>query len=155
MSEPSFAAGFALALLELAVSKNASRSELLERSAIAAEDLEDQNKRIPLSKYAALMRSAKELSGDAALALHFGEAVDIAELSVVGMIARSAETAAESLALMNRYARLIADVDTEGSDRLQLVREDGQLWMLDTRTYPNAFPEGQAMIRTETAAMRA
>jgi AraC-like DNA-binding protein len=149
MADPSIAAGFARGLLELAASKGADRNQLLERSSISPGDLEDQDNRIPFPKYVALMRSAKALSGDPALALHFGESFDTGELSVVGQLTRSAETAAEGLALMNRYTRLILDVDIEGADRLRLVREKQRLWMVDTRSNPNEFPEA-----TESAFAR-
>ena len=156
MADPSVVAGFARGLLELAVSKGVDRRALLERSEISAEELDDQDKRIPLPKYIALLRSAKALSGDPALALHFGEAFDIGDLSVVGLLAGSAGTVAEGLALMNRYTRLIIDLDIEGADRLQFVREKRRLWLVDTRRNPNEYPEltESAFARMASSARR-
>ena len=142
MPEPSISAGFARALMELAVSKGASRRLLAERSGIDPEDLQDQDHRIPFAKYVALMRAGKELSNDPALALHFGESFDIAELSIVGLIGQTCETFADAFAQLNRYERLIADVDgVAAGNRLVLSRESGQVWLIDTRKILNDFPE--------------
>jgi AraC-like DNA-binding protein len=128
--------------MELAVSKGASRERLAERSGIDPAELQDQDNRIPFARFVALMRAGKELCNDPALALHFGEAFDIAELSIVGLIGQAAETFAEALAQLNRYRRLIADVDgVAAGDRLVLSRDAGQLWLIDRRENPNDFPE--------------
>lgn len=141
MREPTVAAGFARALLELAVQKGASREALIARSGIDPELLGDQDNRVPLPSYVKLMRAGKELSGDPALALHFGESFDISELSIVGLIGRSCETVAEAFAQLNRYARLVIEVDLGGAERYQLRRENGDLWLIDTRASPNDFLE--------------
>ena len=142
MAEPSIAAGFARALMDLAVSKGASRKLLAERSGIDPKDLRDQDNRIPFAKYVVLMRAGKELCNDPALALHFGEAFEITELSIVGLIAQAAETVADAFAQMNRYERLIADVDgMTAGNRLVLSRSGGETWLIDTRKNPNEFPE--------------
>jgi AraC-like DNA-binding protein len=141
MAEPTVAAGIARGLMQLAVSKGASQDVLAKRSGIDPEELEDQDNRIPLAKYIALMRAGKELAHDPALALHFGEAFDMGELSIVGLIGGASETTADALAQINRYARLVVEVDVGTADRLQLTREGGQLWMADTRKNPNDFPE--------------
>ncbi|MGA7714096.1 MAG: AraC family transcriptional regulator [Rhizomicrobium sp.] len=142
MPKPSIAAGFAKALMDLAVSKGAGRKALAERSAIDLEELQDQDNRIPFAKYVALMHAGQELSHDPALALHFGEAFDITELSIVGLIGQTCVTFAEAFAQMNRYERLIADVDgVSVGNRLVLLRSGEQLWLVDTRKNPNDFPE--------------
>jgi AraC-like DNA-binding protein len=87
------------------------------------------------------MRAGQELSNDPALALHFGETIDMAEMSIVGLIGLAAETGAEGFAQINRYARLVVEVDLGTADRFQLTRSAGQLWIVDTRKNPNDFPE--------------
>jgi AraC-like DNA-binding protein len=157
MREPTIAAGYAQALIQLAVSKGASRTRLAERSEIGPEDLADQDNRVPLAKYIALMRAGQALSGDPALALHFGEAFDIAELSIVGLIGQASETVGEAFAQLNRFSRLVVEVDgVSAGDRLVLSRECGQLWMVDTRENPNAFPEmtESSFARTVCSARR-
>ena len=140
---PSVAAGFARALLELAVSKGANRQLLAELSGIDVADLEDQDRRIPLSSYMALMRAGKEMANDPALALHFGEAYDVSELSIVGLMGYACETAADAFAQLGRYTRLMIDVDVDGKGgaRHVLSREKGRLSLIDTRENPNDFPE--------------
>ncbi|HEY0077593.1 MAG TPA: AraC family transcriptional regulator [Pyrinomonadaceae bacterium] len=144
MFEPTIAAGFACALMELAESKGASRKALAERSRIEPAELQDPDNRIPFEKYVALMRAGKELCNDPALALHFGEAFDCTEISIIGLVGRASETFAEGFSQVNRYARLAAEVELDGDgngDRFQLRHSAGQLWMVDTRKNPNDFPE--------------
>jgi AraC-like DNA-binding protein len=142
MPEPTLAAGFARALIELAVSKGAERKLLAARSAIDPADLQDQDNRIPFAKYVVLMRVCKEICNDPALGLHFGETFELAELSVVGLLGGAAETMAEGFAQVNRYARLAVEIDgAETGDRYQLKRSAGQLWIVDTRPNANDFPE--------------
>jgi len=144
MPEGSVAAGFARALADLAVSKGANRLELAARSGIDPSLLEDQDNRIPFAKYVTLMRVAKELSHDPALALHFGEAYDMTELSIVGLLGQAAVSGAEAFAQLGRYTRLIADIEVEapdGGDRLVFEQKDGETWLVDRRKDPNEFPE--------------
>jgi len=111
MAKPTISARFVRALLELAVSKGASRTALVERSKIDPRRLQDPDNRIPLAKSVALMRAGQELSNDPALALHLGESLGIAELSIVGLIGQACETLAEAFVQMNRYSRLVAEID--------------------------------------------
>ena len=142
MSRPTVSAGYAGALLEFAVSKGADRDRLLARARIAPADLADQDNRIPMDRYVTLMRAAKEATGDRALALHFSEGTRWESFSIVGLISQSAATMGEGLAQLNRYRRLIAEVDVPGGvDRFQVVRCEDGLWLEDRRPDPNAFPE--------------
>src|ERR1035438_7187655 len=97
--------------------------------------------RKPSDLYVALMRAGKELCHDPALALHFGEAFDCAEISIVGLIGGACDTLAEAFAQINRYARLAVEVDLGAADRFQLQRHGQEFWMVDTRKNPNEFPE--------------
>jgi hypothetical protein len=122
MAEPTVGAGYARGLLEFAASKGASRAALFDRSGIQPATLQDQDARIPFRKYVALMQAAKALTGDSALALHYGEAVDIAEVSIIGLIGQASETMTEAFAQLNRYVRLIVETDNEGAgDRFRIV----------------------------------
>lgn len=139
-SNGSIAAGFARALMQLAVRMGAKRETLCAAAGLDAAILDDQDNRVPLTRYMALMRAAKAETGNPALALHFGEAFDVSELSIVGLIGGACETIGEAFAAMNRYERLIADIDGR-EHRLILSREKGDLWLIDTRENPNDFPE--------------
>jgi AraC-like DNA-binding protein len=142
MAKPTLSAGFARALLELAVSKGASRTALLERSRIDPRRLQDPDNRIPLAKCTVLMRAGQELCSDPALALHLGEALGIEESSIVALMGQACETLADLFVQMNRYSRLVAEIDGAASgDRFVLRHEGRQFWLIDTRKRPNDFPE--------------
>ena len=155
--EPTIAASFAGALLDLVVSKGGDRDELLRRSGIAGADLLDRNERIPLGKWLALMRLGKEASGDPALALHFGRAFDMAELSVIGLLGPAAATKADGFRMLGRFWRLVADLEAESEDRFELRESEQGTWLVDTRLDPNETPEiseaGFAQIATMAQRM--
>jgi AraC-like DNA-binding protein len=141
LAEPTVAAGLARGLIEFAARKGAAAGELVERSGIEPREVDDQDGRVPMGKYVALMRAAKAMTGDPALALHYGNEVDMAELSVVGLLVHASETFGEVLAQLNRYGRLLVEVDTGGADRFQLERVAGKLWIVDARPDADDFPE--------------
>jgi AraC-like DNA-binding protein len=144
MRELTVGAGFVRGLMRLAVSKGASEAELTQRAEINPHDLLDQDKRIPLRLYVALMRAAKLACNDPALGLHYGEAVDVSEISIVGLLGRASETMVDAFAQLKRYARLIVEVEVEGAtadDRFAFSREGDTIWLVDTRKNPNDFPE--------------
>ena len=139
--EPTIAAGFVRGLADFAAAKGADRAELLRRAAIEARDLGAQESRIPFAKYKALMHAAKALTEDPAFALHFGEAVDMAELSILGLIARASETFVEAMVQTNRFHKLGADMDGFGGDFMTVKRDGTQVWLVDNRKIPPDFPE--------------
>lgn len=143
MAEPTVGAGFARGLLDFAVSKGASRDALVAAAGLADTDLDDQDARVPFVNYVMLMRAAKAMTGDPALALHFGEAVNIADVSIVGLIGDSCPTMIDAFHQLNRYVRLVVETGLPGPprDRFELQRKDGGLWIVDTRPMPNLFPE--------------
>jgi len=140
MPELTVAAGLARGLMALAVSKGAREAELAARSGIGVEELQDVDRRIPFAKYVALMRAGKELTGDPALALHYGETNDMSEISVVGLIAYACETMLEAMVQLNRYGRLVIEFDGP-KERFGVAHKDGGLWAVDNRENPNEFPE--------------
>jgi AraC-like DNA-binding protein len=141
VAELTVAAGLARGLLEFAVSKGADPVALARRAGLDPKLLDDQDNRIPFTRYVALMRAGKELAADPALALHYGEANDLANISIVGLIGNASETMMEAFAQLNRYGRLVIEFDG-GPDRFRLDRDAaGGLWVVDTRENPNDFPE--------------
>jgi AraC-like DNA-binding protein len=127
-------------LLDFVATRGASPAALAAEAGLDPADLEDPDRRIAFDAYVALMRGAKAATGDPALALHFGEAVDIADISIVALLGRG-ETPVEALGAFNRFSRLVVEVDAGGGDRYQIARRDGRLWMVDLRPDPNVFPE--------------
>jgi AraC-like DNA-binding protein len=142
MQGATVSAGFARALVEFAVAKGADEGSLLAAADLRAEHFADADDRVPFERFVALMRAAKTLCDDPALALEFGAASDYRRISIVGLIAYASATMAEALTQINRYGRLILDVAgvAEGA-RFEIAHEKGARWMIDRRTDPNSFPE--------------
>ena len=140
MPELTVAAGLARGLLDLAEAKGADRQGLARRAGIDPADLLDQDNRIPFARYVALMRAGKDLTGDPALALHYGETSDLAAISVVGLIGDASETMMEAFLQLGRYGRLVIEVDGP-TPRLQVEMRGADAWLIDTRENPNDFPE--------------
>src|ERR1044071_10226574 len=95
MPNPTIAAGYPRAFLDFAVSRGADRRTLLARSRIRPEDLNDQDRRIPLANYLDLLKAGIELCNESALALLFGEAVTLPDISIVGLMGMSVESVEE------------------------------------------------------------
>jgi AraC-like DNA-binding protein len=140
MRELTVAAGLVRGLTQFAVSKGANQDALLARAGVTLDDLQDQDSRIPYANYVTLMRTAKELTNNPALALHYGEFNDFAEISIVGLITLAAETMLDAFTQMNRFAGLVIEVDCERS-RFELEQSDNVIWLIDTRRHANDFPE--------------
>jgi AraC-like DNA-binding protein len=139
---PTVGAGFARGLFEFAVSRGADRAALHAASGITPEAFADQDGRIPMMNYVALMRAGVKLSGDPALALHYGEAVNISEVSIVGLVGRASKTMGEALQQLNRYVRLVVEAEAApASDRFQRMEDAEGFWIVDTRLNANSFPE--------------
>jgi AraC-like DNA-binding protein len=138
----SVAASVVRGLVDFAVLLGARRKLLLERARVSEDEFEDPDGRIPLDRYAALMRVAIDLCNDPAFALKFGEAVDLAELSFVGLLCYAAESVDDAFVQMNRYTRLMIDLPVDGSgDRFERLRNHRGTWVIDRRSNPNVFPE--------------
>src|SRR5215213_8624805 len=111
MAEPTIAAGYPKAFLDFAVARGADRQRLIGQSGIRPEDIWEQDNRVPFTHYMALMEAGVELCKEPALALLFGEAIRLQDISIVGLIGEAAETIGEARRQMNRYARLMLDED--------------------------------------------
>jgi AraC-like DNA-binding protein len=135
-------AGYASALLDLAVSHGAPREALLARAGIAEADLADADTRVPLAAFKTIMRAGKELSGEPMLGLLFGSGVRFNDLTIVGLITHAASDMPEAFRQMNRYGRLVIDTAAPSDgDRFVIMREGGRAFIIDTRKNPNEFPE--------------
>jgi len=88
------------------------------------------------------MRAAQAMCNDPALSLHYGETVDMSEVSIVGLIMNASETMADAFIQLQRFGRLALEVEgVSANTRFELAQRDDQLWMVDTRANPNDFPE--------------
>lgn len=146
MDEAAFAgltasAGLSASLAEFAGRRGCDRAALLAEAGIAEAVFADPDARIPVVRHVALMRAAVRMSGDPALALHFGAADDMAKFSVVGLVANAATHMAEAIEQLNRYGQLVIEVALERPGRFRLEARSDGTWAIDTRLNPNAFPE--------------
>jgi AraC-like DNA-binding protein len=129
MSEATIAAGFAAALLDFAAAKGADVRSLIARSGLGADRLAQPDGRIPLARYVALLKAGAEACGDPAFALHFGQAVRLEDVSIVGLIGVASRTIGEGRLQLNRLARLIIDAQGSAPEFLELVRDDQGVWL--------------------------
>jgi AraC-like DNA-binding protein len=141
MPNPTIAAGYPKALLDFAVSRGADRRTLIERSQICLDDLKDQDRRIPLANYLALLKAGIELCNEPALSLLFGEAVRLQDISIVGLIGVAFDDVESVRRQVNRYAPLTLDADDGGTaDTIEFVRENGDMWLKFTTDIYTANP---------------
>lgn len=141
MAEGTVVASVVRALLEVAVTRGADRRALLAEAEIDAGDLEDDDARVPLDCFRALIRAGQRLSGDPALALHYGEAIDLSEVSLVGLIGQASATMLDAFRQLQRYSRLNTDLDTGGRERFELVQRGADVWLVDNRVDADGFFE--------------
>ncbi len=133
-------AGLVSGLLDYAASRGADRRTLASQAGIDDRLLQDPDNRVPFTRYAAILRAASTLLKDPAFALRYGEAVDMSEVSIVGLIMNASETMAEAFGQLQRFGRLALEVEGAG-ERFGTVFKDGHLWIVDRRLNPNSFPE--------------
>ena len=134
MSDQTMAAGFATSFLQYAEDEGARRDVLLAASGLAEADLADQDRRIPVAAYQAMIAAGIETTGDTALLLRHVLDSRLEMISIVGQIVHTATSFAHSLAQLNRYARLMADVPIPGGrDRFEIEQDGGAVWLVDHR----------------------
>jgi AraC-like DNA-binding protein len=134
--------GFFSALLAFAVSLGADRDALLARTGVRPADFADQDARVPLAAYKALYRAGQAMTGEPAFPLKFPEATRFEQMSIVGLICQSADTMGGALKQLNRFSRLVVEVDgVSDGPRFQLARRDGELWLEDRCSNAEDFPE--------------
>ncbi len=126
---PTVSAGYVKGLLNFAVSKGADRTKLLGLSGLAADDVDDLDNRIPLARYLALFKAGVQLTGEPALALQYGEAVRMQEISIVGLICEACERTVDVGVQLNRYGRLMFDQNGGSSDIVRGVANETGFWM--------------------------
>lgn len=141
LGELTVGAGVARGVIEVAVSRGADREELGLLAGVDPASLADQDNRISVAAYQALIHAGQKLAGDPALALHYGEEVNLWDVSIVGLVGYAAEDLAETFEQLNRYCALIVEADTAGRPRFSLVEDERGTWIVDNRLEPNRFSE--------------
>jgi AraC-like DNA-binding protein len=130
MAEATISAGYPRALVDFAVAKGADRAALLAAAGLAEADLRQQDNRVALDRYLALFPAAARMTGISAIALQFGEAVRMQDISIVGLICEACETTIEVGRELNRYAALVLD-DARGEPAtlMRAVAQGGDVWV--------------------------
>lgn len=138
MTEQTMAAGFAAAFADYACDKGANRDALLAASGLSEGDLSDQDNRIPVAAYRTLIGAAIQLTGDTALLLRHTLESQLETISIVGQIVHSSASLGHSIDQLNRYLRLMSDVNlTAGPDRFELLHTEIGLWIVDHLAVPS------------------
>lgn len=113
---------------------------MLADASVEEAQLEDPEGRLLLSLYLGLVRAAKRLTRDSALALRFGAEIDLAEISPIPHLDCDALTLDEAVAHLNRYSRI--DIDLGGTmDRYRLIELRDELWLVDAKPDDISEPE--------------
>ena len=151
MSLPTIAAGYPRGLLDFAISKGADRAELLARAKISPEVLAHQDNRVPVESYVALIEAAAAMTGIPAIALEYGKAVRMQEISIVGLICEACERVIDVPVQLNRYASLVADDERgEPATLMRGVARDGGVWIEGPS---KLFSENPAITEAEFARL--
>ena len=139
MARLTAAVGDARGMVNFAVRQGVDREHLLATAGIAEGMLGNFEARLPLPAYRRLIETGAALTNDPAFALRYAEAIDVSEISVLGLITHASETMIDAFAQINRYTRLITDVASNGPNRFTLDRDAEGLWLTDHRVDPDDF----------------
>jgi AraC-like DNA-binding protein len=138
---PTVGAGLINAWFDYVAAKGVNSVDLASQAGLKNHPLYDHNSRIPFASYIALVRAAKKLCNDPALPLRFAQDVDVSEFSITGLLANASETMLDALKQINRYGRLVTDVGANGKDRFLIEQVRDEHWVIDTREFPEHWPE--------------
>lgn len=142
MPRPTVSAGVVSGLLDFASGRGGDRTAMIARAGVDERSLDDPDNRFPLDRYVALLRVAKVMTEDPALALHFSEEIGMSKISIVGLVMEASATMGEAFVQLQRYGRLAADFeDMADGPRFELRPAGGKLFMVDRRRCANAAPE--------------
>ncbi len=142
MSQPTIAAGFVASFLDFACRQGADRATLIAAASLDEAQLAKQDARIPVQAYLGLIQTAIALTGDSTLMLRQSLETELADVSIVGLILKASGGLRAGVAQLNRYSRLISDVETPGSpDRFALTDGPDGLWLYDHFPYADFAPQ--------------
>lgn len=138
MKQPTMAAGFAAHFLDYAVQRGADRTQLLGIAGLSETDLSRQDGRVTIDAYHAVIGGAIALTGDGAIVMRQVIETKLEDMSIVGQIVHSSDSMIHSIEQVNRYLRLMVDVDfMQGTDRYEVVIEGEEVWIVDHLPNPN------------------
>lgn len=137
MHRHTMAAGFAASFADFACARGATRAALLAKSGLTDADLSDQDNRIPVAAYQALVGAAIAQTGDTALLLRHSLETRLETMTVVGQIVHTSASLRHSIGQLNRYLHLMGDTELPPRvARFELQRNAGGLWIVDHLILP-------------------
>lgn len=150
MADETMAAGFVSSFADYACKQGAKRDLLLSESGLTEEDLSDQDSRIPLRAYHALIGAAMQQTGDTSMLLRHSLSSQLEMISVVGQIVHTSASLRHSIEQLNRYVHLMFDIELPAStDRFELLKTAEGLWIIDHLILPD-----EQYLGTETSFAR-
>lgn len=142
MKRATVSAGLARSLHEFAMRKGADGPALLAAAGLDDAMLADQDARVPFDAYITLIRTAGRMTGDPALPLNHAVETQLERMTVVGLIVHSSASMPDAMNQLNRYARLMVEVDVmDGAERFSVDATEGEVWIVDNRPDPELTPE--------------
>jgi AraC-like DNA-binding protein len=94
--------------VDTAVAQGISRDALFEDTGITPQMLEEPGARISYDQLAALERNALRLTGDPALGMKWGRALNLTQTGLVGVAALASPTLASAFRLVSQYSGQVA-----------------------------------------------
>jgi AraC-like DNA-binding protein len=142
LAHSTVSAGLAAALLAYAKSRGADAADLRAKADLVDTELTDPDGRVSLRQYLALMHHAQIATIDPAFALHWGEDVGMADISILGLIMNAAPTMGAAFQQLQRYGRLAMEInDPAGSPHFELHQQGNRLFMVYEGTTVQNVPE--------------
>lgn len=119
-----------------------SRSELLRMVGTNPVADEDPDARVDFGTYKSLVQSSVAISGDPSLPLRYPLETKLDSATIVGLIIQSSNTLGQALQEVNRFAKLMMEIDImAGAERHPIEISGATARFLDCRPDPNQFPE--------------
>lgn len=119
------------------------RQRVLDRSGVDIASLAgDPDERIDFDQYQRLVQASIADSGDPTLPLRYPLETALDSASIVGLIILSSASLSDAFIQLNRYAKLMMEIDIMAGEERHPIEVDGEIaWILDARPNPNEFPE--------------
>lgn len=128
--------------LDFAVSKGADRTTLIQHAGFDQALPTGPDERIGFRFYRNLVQASVKDTDDPSLPLRYPFETGLDTASIVGLIIQSADNLGDAFGQLNRFARLMMEIDImDGYDRHPIEVNGAQAWILDARPEPNTFPE--------------
>ena len=125
--------GYVRALLDYLQHHDTDVSQIFSADLLAELDAPSLNERLPVQRWGELLERAIALTGDAALPLHIAEELTPRHWGVFAYAAMSCKTLAEVVVILERYERLIDEVN---DSRMVLLGDKAGLQWLPRVTAP-------------------